>query len=304
MHTVFGNWNRFEYLKTVLLMLLASLAASEPTSPQAGASVDVTYRRVGDWHGQLDIYAPASGVPRPVLIYFHGGEWQGGSRKSVANHLAPYLSKGFVAVAVSFRGSRIALAPAAVTDARCALHWVINNASSYGIDRTRIVLSGHSAGGHLALITGYLTPAAGLDGECRSDPSINPAAVVAWNAPSNLREYMSARLADGDPIKWLRPAEKTPALADAVSPISYARAGRPPTLSVHAIGDPEVPHSQAAKLHARLQTVDVPNELVTLQSNGHLTPQHPPSEVARAYARVFRFLCRSGVLTKRLPLQP
>ena len=259
----------------------------------------MVYRQVGDWRGQLDIYVPVATGSRPALIYFHGGGWRGGSRKDVANHLAPYLTRGFVVIAVSYRGARIALAPAAVTDARCALHWVVNNAARYRIDKSRIVLSGHSAGGHLALLAGYLAPAAGLDAECRGDQNVKPAAVVAWNAPSDLRQYMLARRADGEPIEWLQSAEKAPELADAISPISYARAGMPPTVSVHAIADPEIPHAQAAKLHARLRAGGVQNELVTLQSDGHLTPEHPPSELSRAYVRVFKFLRQSGVFHGR-----
>ena len=286
----------------MLVTLLASLAVSASPPTHYLAFPDVTYRRVGDWQGQLDIYVPPATAPRPALIYFHGGGWQGGNRKSVAEHLAPYLARGIVVVAVSYRGAKISLAPAAVTDARCAYHWVVNNASRYGIDGNKIVLSGHSAGGHLALITGYLSPAAGLDAECRSPQSARPAAVVAWNAPSDLKQYMFARLKDGELIEWLQPAQRAPQLADAISPIQWARRGRPPTISVHAMSDPEVPHSQAARLHKGLRAAKVLNELVTLQSEGHLTPEHPPLEVARAYKRVFSFLVRSGVLTRELPI--
>lgn len=287
----------------MLVTLLASLAASASPLPDYLAFPDVTYRRVGDWQGQLDIYVPPSATPRPTLIYFHGGGWLGGNRKSVAEHLAPYLARGFAVVAVSYRGAKISLAPAAVTDARCAYHWVVNNASRYGMDRNQIVLSGHSAGGHLALITGYLSPSAGLDAECRSSQSVRPAAVIAWNAPSDLKQYMFARLKDGEPIKWLQPAQNAPGLAEAISPIRWTRAGRPPTISVHAMADPEVPHTQAARLHKALRAAKVLNELVTLQSEGHLTPEHPPLEVVRAYKRVFSFLVRSGVLTRESSIE-
>lgn len=283
----------------MLAIILASLAISAAPVAEHRASLDLVYRHVGDWRGQLDIHFPVAAGPRPALIYFHGGGWRGGSRKAVADHLAPYLARGFIVIAVSYRGARIALAPAAVTDARCALHWVVNNAARYRIDKSRIVLSGHSAGGHLALIASYLTPAAGLDAECRSDQNAKPAAVVAWNAPSDLKQYILARRAEGDPIEWLQSAEKAPKLAEAISPISYARSGVPPTISVHAISDPEIPHAQAAKLHARLRAGNVRNELVTLQSDGHLTPEHPQSELSRAYVRVFEFLRRSGVLHGR-----
>ena len=110
---------------------------------------------------------------------------------------------------------------------------------------------------------------------------------------------MLARRADGDPIEWLQSAEKFPKLADAISPISYVRSGVPPTISLHAISDPEIPHAQAAKLHARLRAGNVRNELVTLQSNGHLTPEHPALELSRAYDRIFEFLRGSGVLHGR-----
>lgn len=281
----------------MLITLLASLTAPTPAAPNHRVFPDVSYRRIGAWQGQLDVYVPTDAGPRPALIYFHGGEWRGGSRKAVSDHLAPYLARGFVVVAVGYRGAKVALAPAAVTDARCAYHWVVNNAPRYGIDRKRVVLSGHSAGGHLALITGYLTPAAKLDGECKSDRIVKPAAAVAWNAPSDLKQYMFQRLADGAPIDWLQAAVKTPSLADAISPIAHARKGVPPTISLHAAGDPEVPHSQATKLHRTLSSVNVLNELVTLQSQGHFTSEHPPLEVARAYDLVFKFLSRSGVLT-------
>lgn len=294
-----GQWGRLAYAKTVLIQILASLAVAVSSSPGQRAILNVEYRQVGNWQGQLDILVPVATGPRPALVYFHGGSWRGGSRKAVANHLAPYLARGFVVVSVSYRGSRVALAPAAVTDARCALHWVVNNAARYRIDKSRIVLSGHSAGGHLALMAGYLSPAAGLDAECRSDPSAKPAAVVAWNAPSDLTKYMFAREAAGEPIEWLQSAKRVPKLAEAISPISYAGSGVAPTISVHAIADPEIPHAQAAKLHAKLRIAGVRNELVTLQSDGHLTPEHPPRELDRGYARVFEFLRRSGVLKSR-----
>ena len=50
----------------------------------------------------------------------------------------------------------IRLLPAAVEDTRCALRWVFRNAKQWNFDTSKIVLTGHSAGGHLSLITGML----------------------------------------------------------------------------------------------------------------------------------------------------
>jgi acetyl esterase/lipase len=73
---------------------------------------------------------------------------------------------GMNVVNVEYRLASIALAPAAVEDCRCALRWVIQHAKEYGIDANRIVVSGESSGGHLALMTGMLPASAGLDRQC------------------------------------------------------------------------------------------------------------------------------------------
>src|SRR5260370_7255667 len=77
---------------------------------------------------------------------------------------------GVAAVNVEYRLAQTSLAPAAVEDCRCALHWVFANAKKYNFDPTRVVLQGGSAGGHLVLTTGMLTPAAGFGKERWTDP--------------------------------------------------------------------------------------------------------------------------------------
>ena len=62
----------------------------------------------------------------------------------------PYLEMGWAVVNVSYRLARISLAPAAVEDCRCALRWVISKAKDYNLDVNKLVVTGNSAGGHLA----------------------------------------------------------------------------------------------------------------------------------------------------------
>ncbi len=63
---------------------------------------------------------------------------------------------------VEYRLARIALAPAAVEDCRCALRWVIRHAKEYNFDSSKIVVTSDSAGGYLALTTSMLPGSAGL----------------------------------------------------------------------------------------------------------------------------------------------
>src|SRR5690606_6870142 len=100
----------------------------------------------------------------------HGGGWTGGSKEDAQLTLLPYLQMGFNAVNVEYRFASDALAPAAVADVRCALRWVFNNADRYGFDTSKIVVTGDSAGGHLALMAGMLPKEANLDFECSQGP--------------------------------------------------------------------------------------------------------------------------------------
>ena len=87
---------------------------------------------------------------------------------------------GWNAVNVEYRPSSVALAPAAVEDARCALRWVIHNAKEYNVDTDRIVVTGQSAGSHLALMTAFVPEAAGFDRNCPGPEPLKVAAVVSW----------------------------------------------------------------------------------------------------------------------------
>ena len=70
----------------------------------------------------------------PTLLYIHGGGWVGGVKETHFLDFLPYLEMGFAVVNVEYRMGRVALAPGAVEDCRCALRWVLNNAEEYGID--------------------------------------------------------------------------------------------------------------------------------------------------------------------------
>ncbi len=203
-------------------------------------------------------------------------------------HLEPYLARGFVVANVSYRLAATAPAPAAASDARRAFHWLVKNASRYGIDANHIILSGHSAGAHLALIAAF-APAGALGDECETS-QVRPAAVVAWNAPTDLVQYLRRRREDGEPISWLENSAQPVRMARQLSPVAHIRRGLPPTISVHAIADPEIPHAEAVKFHRSLARRSVRQELVTIRSSGHLTKDHPPDEVERAYQRVWQFL--------------
>src|SRR5688572_25925717 len=133
---------------------------------------NITYRTVSGWDAKLDVIQPRGlTAPAPTLIYYHGGGWTGGNKEGQVYTVLPYLQMGWTVVNVEYRLSNVALAPAAVEDARCALRWVYKNAKQYNFDVRKIVTSGSSAGAHLALTTGMLPASAGMDNTCAGDRS-------------------------------------------------------------------------------------------------------------------------------------
>lgn len=98
----------------------------------------------------LDIYYPENIAGFPTIVWFHGGGLSSGE-KDIPGILK---EKGFCIIAPNYRLSPRAKTPDFIEDAAAAIAWVFNNISKYGGDPSLIFVSGHSAGGYLALMTG------------------------------------------------------------------------------------------------------------------------------------------------------
>jgi acetyl esterase/lipase len=264
---------------------------------------NITYRTASNWEAKLDLYQPrALKAPNPTVIYFHGGGWTNGNKEGGAFSLLPYLQMGWSVVNVEYRMTNVALAPAAVEDARCALRWVYRNAKQYNFDTTKIVTTGNSAGGHLALITGMLPMSAGFDNTCPGDRAGNAsnsgptntddlkvAAIVDWYGISDVNDVIGANKRSWA-VAWLGMLPNRDDLALQVSPLTYVRPGIPPIISIHGDADPTVPYTQKQALHAALDSVGLPHELVTIPGGKH--GGFTDEETLRAYAAIRAFLAK------------
>jgi acetyl esterase/lipase len=94
---------------------------------------------------KLDVYRPTTAkAPTPVVMLIHGGGWVRHEKEEEVLSLLPYLEMGWAAVNVEYRLARVSLAPAAVEDCRCALHWIGRNAKKYNFDVSKVVVTGAS----------------------------------------------------------------------------------------------------------------------------------------------------------------
>ena len=96
----------------------------------------------------MDIFSPPK-REAPVLLYFHGGYWRGGSKEENC-HLVDLFVKAGAAVAVAEYDlcPHVTVADI-VRQARSAIAWVYRNISAYGGDPAKLYVAGVSAGGHL-----------------------------------------------------------------------------------------------------------------------------------------------------------
>lgn len=149
-------------MRAVVVLMLCVLAAA-PLQAQrrftlpAGARVerDLAY---GPARGQrLDVYLPAHPAGAPILFMVHGGGWAVGDKTSagvVAGKVRHWLPLGYIVVSVNYRMIPDVTVGVEAEDVARALAWVQSHARDWGGDGDRVVLMGHSAGGHLvALVT-------------------------------------------------------------------------------------------------------------------------------------------------------
>jgi acetyl esterase/lipase len=237
------------------------------------AARDVPYRQVGGWIGRADIYRPDGDGPFPIILFFHGGGWVYGSQRDVDVWAMPFLTWGYAVVAVSYRLANVALAPAAVEDARCALAWLGAHAGEYRLDPARIVTAGTSSGGHLALMAGLVNGSSVFDGNCPTRP-VPANGILNFYGVTDVADLLQRQLKTapaGWPfaVDWLGQGANRLALAEHLSPLTWIDAGDPAVFSVHGTADAVVPYHHAVALHRALDRAGVGNELVTLPGRGH-----------------------------------
>lgn len=250
---------------------------------------NVVYGRADNFETKLDLYLPRGQQgPAPTLIQIHGGGWVGGNKEANSLRFLPYLEMGWAVVNVQYRLGQVGLAPAAVEDCLCALRWVIRNAEEYGLDPSRIVVTGYSAGGHLALTTGMIPASAGLDRQCPGNEPLEVAAIINWYGITDVGDLLEGANTRSYAVQWLGSLPDREGVAERVSPLTYVRRGVPPILTIHGDADPTVPYTHALRLREALDAAGVPNRLHTVPGGGH--GNFSVEESLQIYETVRRFL--------------
>jgi acetyl esterase/lipase len=250
---------------------------------------NVTYLTANNFEAKLDVYRRREmTTPNRTLVYIHGGGWTGGTKEQSSLTFLPFLQMGWNVVNVEYRLARVSQAPAAVEDCLCALRWVIRNAKQHNIDTSRLVITGNSAGAHLALTSAMLPASAGLDRQCPGTEELTVAAVINWYGITDVVDLLDGPNMKVYAVTWLGALTNREEIAKRVSPLTYVRSGLPPVITIHGDADPTVPYTHGVRLRDALEKARVPNRLVTVPGGRH--GGFSQAEMVRIYAEIHEFL--------------
>lgn len=257
-------------------LALSKVAAAGGVQP-AETYRELIYMSAGGQDLHLDVYLhpAARQSPAPVLVHFHGGAWWKGARPTSWQGFAAYLDAGFSVVTVQYRLAGTAPAPAAVQDVRCSIAWVGKHAAGYGFDPRRIVATGTSAGGHLALLAGMARNDDDIDlPQCRDPPRV--AAIVDFYGPTDLDAWPAPRPGGGflpaphsSITRWIGERPDADVMRKRMSPVNYVREDLPPIFIVHGDADPVVPLQESLTLKQLLDAAGARNGLHIVPGGVH-----------------------------------
>lgn len=142
------------FLVFILIFVIAVFSFYQPTKGKEFKQVNLRY---GDDPKQtLDLYAPTTDINKeyPVIIYVHGGGWMRGDKSNVTVKPAFFTNKGYLFVSVNYRFAPKVSYDEMANDIASAVKWIYQHAEQYHIDKQKLNLMGHSAGGHLVMLVG------------------------------------------------------------------------------------------------------------------------------------------------------
>lgn len=279
---------------------------------------DVTYAMIPGFRPlTLDVYlvprSHASVSKAPLVLYIHGGGWANGhSRQSGAfddwpRVLASLAARGYVVASLNYRLSGEAVFPAAIQDVKSAIRFLRAYAGKYGIDASKTIVWGGSAGGQLAALAATTCGIKEFDPAPPAQPSAESAAVaqasdcvqgaVTWYGIFDLATMAGPSPGVSPPAiaKFLgcNGICSPERLRDA-SPERFIKADMPPFLLVHGAADKTVDPKQSAHFRDAVSAAGGRISLTVIPGVDHSfigqTPEATRAASLLALKRTFEFI--------------
>ncbi len=230
----------------------------------------------------LDLYLPAGKTGDVGLVLFiHGGAWVTGTKETYLPEALRYQALGYVTATINYRYLGNGVMPAdELDDIASSLRAIKAACAEKGVNVSKTVLVGSSAGAHLALLYAYTKIA---------EAPVKPVAVVSSSAPTDFTDPAFMESGAGEMVagaigvstETLARLMQTgiaemfvPTLKN-LSPAKQVKSTSVPTLMAHGKNDTIVPYSNAERLDAALTEKGVTHDFVTFPNSGHALLNDP-----------------------------
>jgi alpha-L-fucosidase 2 len=257
------------------MKILPWLALAFVTAAAAAAAelkTDIEYGRAGDVSLRLNAGVPDGAGPFPVAILVHGGGWSHGDKAGSdvpgnSADISPWFGilnqARFTWFSINYRMAPAYRWPACLEDLQTAIRWAKAHAAEYKGDPRRIVLFGHSAGGHLVCLAGLV---AGEDTRVQGVVGCAPVADLVQDSVRRGGLSTSLQALFGLPKEL---TDSSRAILHAASPIFHLTAASPPFLLVQGLADQTVPYPGTRIFQDRLQAAGIPCQLIGIPGAPH-----------------------------------
>jgi|TARA_B110000114_G_scaffold169500_1_gene193462 acetyl esterase/lipase len=217
---------------------------------------NLDYAGNGNIRQALDIYIPHNRVSEklPVVVYIHGGGWARQS-KDFAGHVMPFIRTGrYIGVAINYRLVDEATILEMVYDCKAAIRYLKANAKKYGIDKNKIGVWGHSAGGHLAAMIGLTSASKALEGDVGYYKKENGSVACAVDAdgPTDFESLKSVEEEYKNSPLFKSFFNNDMEAVKLASPITHADGSCIPFFIYHGVKDKAVSVKQSEELYDKL----------------------------------------------------
>lgn len=317
------------YKQKTLRAIIFSLSLCAASVSHADANDEVEKAtvvfRVVDGHEILaDVYRPKNDKVCPVIAWFHGGALINGNRERVNQSVLKLAEeKGYALVSFDYRLAPETKLPALISDIEGAFQWLAGDgAKKFHLDPKRIVAAGESAGGYLALMTGYrvsprpkgiaaLYGYGSLTGDWYSQPSpharhnekkISREEALAQSDGAVVSDHTKRKGSGSVIYTYYRQQGTWPeevsgfdraTVAEEIvpyEPLKNVTSDYPPTFLAHGTDDTDVPYEESKMFSDELEKNGVSHQLITIEQGEHGLGGGDPKKINEAFESLHEFI--------------
>ena len=249
-----------------------------PAAVTIGERQNLIYKTVGETKLDMIFLAPTEKKYDRAPVYFviPGGGWHSTSAQSMigfsARSIATLRARGWAVAGISYRLTPHAVIDEIISDCMDAGRYLAHFADVLGIDPARVLVSGHSAGGHLALMVSH-APHAGFVADSPFDAVADEFTVIG-SAPMSPITYLYDDTGGNGPVSFrferlFRDNVYDLAAAHRASPIDYVTPLSVPTLIMCGTHDTLVYPNNSSWFYDRCRELCAPCEIVYSHLGGH-----------------------------------